>query len=74
MAEIIREYVAKVGDRVDSISYRFYRTSEYVGDIYAENPYLLARGSLLLQAGDVVKLPRIEASRLTQNNDFNIWK
>jgi phage tail protein X len=73
MAEIIKEYVAKNNDRIDAISYRFYGSSEYVNDIYAENPYLLAKGSLLLSAGDVVLLPKIIASTLSQKDNFNLW-
>jgi len=71
---IIKEYVAKSGDRLDAISYRYYGTSQYVNDIYLENPYLLTRGSLLLVAGDVVKLPEISATRLIQRTEFNLWK
>jgi phage tail protein X len=58
-------YIAKRGERLDQICYRFYsRLSElYLPFLESQNPALLAKGEL--ESGDRVNLPDIE---IPENN------
>lgn len=71
--EIIDTFTARKGDRLDSIAFKFYGSEDFVKELYDANPEVAARDSLLLLAGDQIKLPKIDATRVLQKSEFNLF-
>ncbi len=70
-------YIAKQGDRLDSIYYRFYGEIELNSYESGYNAFVLANIHLarkpVLQGGEIVSLPRFESTNST-DEVLGIWE
>lgn len=71
--EIIDIFTARKNDRLDSIAFKYYGSEGHIDSLYEANPELLETGSLLLEAGTKINMPKIDASRRLERSEFNLF-
>ncbi|AEE26291.1 tail protein X [Francisella hispaniensis] len=64
------EYITKDNDMLDSICYKYYKTTDFTAQVLEHNRYLAAYGPIL-PAGLIIKLPDIK--KPAQKRKIQLW-
>lgn len=65
MVETLVTYKATQDERIDQLSFKFFGVETYTQDIYEANPELLEIPSLLLAAGTIILIPKVDLSKVS---------